>query len=57
MSIDSNDDGTIINPELTYDPDADDEGNGVGDEVDAANDLRFEDEEELIREQSQPESD
>lgn len=49
--IDRIDDGEIVNPELKVNPDANDEGNGVGDRVDVANDLRFSEEEQLIEEQ------
>ena len=52
---DSNDDGTIVNPGATYDPELD--YDAVGDAVDEANDLRFNEEEELIRKQSQAEPD
>lgn len=48
---DSNDDGTIVNPGATFDPELD--YDAVGDAVDEANDLRFNEEEELIRNQAQ----
>lgn len=44
---DSNDDGTIVNPGTQYVRD-----DSVGDAADEANDLRFGEEETLIREQS-----
>lgn len=47
---DSNDDGTIVNPGATFDPELD--YDAVGDAVDEANDLRFNEEEELIRNQA-----
>ena len=48
-----NNDGTIVNPGHDEGPDT-----SVGDEGDDANDLRFDEEERLIREQSQrPETD
>lgn len=49
---DSIDDGTIVNPGAVYDPEED--YDAVGDTVDEANNLRNNEEEELIREQSKP---
>ena len=50
---DSDQDGTIVNPGRKTGPDT-----SVGDEGDDANELRFNEEERLIREQSQrPETD
>ncbi|WP_199921759.1 hypothetical protein [Psychromicrobium lacuslunae] len=50
---DSNNDGTIVNPGAVYDPELD--YDQVGDVADEANDLRFNEEEVLIREQAQAE--
>ncbi|WP_394940528.1 hypothetical protein [Psychromicrobium sp. YIM B11713] len=52
---DSNSDGTIVNPGAVYDPQLD--YDQVGDVADEANDLRFNEEEVLIREQSHSEED
>ncbi|MDJ0316695.1 MULTISPECIES: hypothetical protein [Arthrobacter] len=50
---DSHQDGTIINPDQDEGPDT-----SVGDEGDDANELRFDEEQRLINEQSQrPETD
>lgn len=50
---DSNNDGTIVNPHHDEGPDT-----SVGDQGDDANELRFEEEERLIQEQSlRPETD
>lgn len=53
--VDNNADGTIVNPDTVYDPELAEDG--VGDLGDAANDLRFSEEEALIRQQAQPEAD
>ena len=54
-NVDSNADGTIVNPDAVYDPELD--YDAVGDLGDEANDLRFNEEEALIRQQAQPEAD
>lgn len=52
VANDSNSDGTIVNPGAQYVRD-----DSVGDEGDEANDLRFDEEQRLIQEQSRPEDD
>lgn len=54
QSVDGNDDGTIVNPDVVGDPELD--YDAVGDLGDEANDLRFNEEQALIREQAQPEA-
>lgn len=51
---DNSGDGTIVNPDAVYDPEQD--YDAVGDLGDEANDLRFNEEEALIRQQAQPEA-
>ncbi|MDJ0357655.1 hypothetical protein [Paenarthrobacter sp. PH39-S1] len=50
-SKDSGNDGTIINPGAQYERD-----DSVGDAADDANELRFNEEEELITEQGHPDA-
>lgn len=50
---DQSDDGQIVNPELQYEPTEGHDEDVPADEADEANDMRFAEEQEAIRRQSQ----